>query len=200
MDQINIEPFQPEDTKDAAHVVAVAMRTNPSHVAVFQGHADEEIQRATGVFEILFQNSPGTTLVARQEGKLVGVLRMVQSPFCLGPPPEAAQMLEPIMKKALGDSFSRFNEWFSVWIQNDPKEPHWHLGPNGVLPEVQGQGIATQVLTRLCEQIDTDRIAAYLETDKPENVRLYERFGFKVTSETTEPFGVRTYFMWRPVQ
>ena len=50
MSNIVIEPFQPSDTKDVAHVVAVAMSTNPSHVAVFQGHGEEEIQRATGVF------------------------------------------------------------------------------------------------------------------------------------------------------
>ena len=36
----------------------------------------------------------------------------------------------------------------------------------------------------------------YLETDKPENVTLYERFGFKVTGEA-KVFGVPNWFKWR---
>ena len=77
-----------------------------------------------------------------------------------------------------------------------PREPHWHLGPIAVLPERQGQGIGTRLLRRFCEEVDRAGDGAYLETDKPENVRLYQRFSFTVTARQTL-FGVVTWIMWR---
>jgi hypothetical protein len=44
--------------------------------------------------------------------------------------------------------------------------------------------------------MDDKEDLAYLETDKPENVRLYERFGFVVTSEA-DIIGVQCWFMRR---
>ncbi len=49
-----------------------------------------------------------------------------------------------------------------------------------------------------CAQMDAAREDAYLETDKPENVRFYERFGFEVVGEQ-EVLGVTNYFMLRKV-
>ncbi len=83
-----------------------------------------------------------------------------------------------------------------AWAKLDPKQPHWHFGPFAVLPERQGQGIGSQLLTYFCEHVDRLGAAAYLETDKPENVRLYQRFGFEVTSEKPV-LGVPNWFMWR---
>ena len=44
-----------------------------------------------------------------------------------------------------------------TWAKHDPEEPHWHLGPVAV--------------------------DAHLETDRPENVSFYERFGFEIVGE-----------------
>jgi len=52
-------------------------------------------------------------------------------------------------------------------------------------------------LAALVARFDAAGEAAFLETDKPENVRFYARFGFEVVDEAS-PFGVRTWFMLRP--
>jgi predicted N-acetyltransferase YhbS len=83
-----------------------------------------------------------------------------------------------------------------VWGQHDPKEPHWHLGPVGISPRLQGQGIGTQLMNRFCEMVDSDGRAAYLETDRPENVPFYKRFDFRVVGEE-HILGVHNWFMWR---
>jgi ribosomal protein S18 acetylase RimI-like enzyme len=44
--------------------------------------------------------------------------------------------------------------------------------------------------------MEAARDDAYLETDKPENVRFYERFGFEVVGEE-EVLGVPNWFMLR---
>ncbi len=89
--------------------------------------------------------------------------------------------------------------YLSIWAKHDPKQPHWHLGPLVVLPERQGQGIGSRLLERFCGYVDQHGAAAYLETDKPGNVRLYERFGFSVTGEAPV-YGTPTWFMWRPAR
>lgn len=49
--------------------------------------------------------------------------------------------------------------------------------------ELQGRGIGSQMLSVYCEEFDVVGNAGYLETDKAENVRLCERFGFEVQDE-----------------
>jgi hypothetical protein len=44
--------------------------------------------------------------------------------------------------------------------------------------------------------VDSTGANAYLETDKRENVRLYQRFGFTV-EESAEVLGVLNWFMFR---
>jgi ribosomal protein S18 acetylase RimI-like enzyme len=65
------------------------------------------------------------------------------------------------------------------------------------LPERQGQGVGSLLLSHFCEYVDERKQAAYLETDVRRNVHLYERFGFTVVEE--EPvLSVPNWFMWRP--
>ena len=52
------------------------------------------------------------------------------------------------------------------------------------------------MLAAFAERMDAAREPAYLETDKPENVRFYQRFGFEVTSEATV-LSTANWFMWR---
>jgi hypothetical protein len=51
-------------------------------------------------------------------------------------------------------------------------------------------------MERYCEELDQAAAAGYLETDRPENVDFYKRFGFRVV-ETAPVLGVDNYFMWR---
>ena len=45
--------------------------------------------------------------------------------------------------------------------------------------------------------LQRERSAGYLETDKPENVEFYKKFGFVVQHEE-ELIGTPTWYMWRP--
>jgi ribosomal protein S18 acetylase RimI-like enzyme len=83
-----------------------------------------------------------------------------------------------------------------VWTKHDPKEPHWHIGPIGVLPAVQGQGVGKALLGSFLQMADEDGSMAYLETDVDRNVSLYEHFGFEVIGQT-DIFGVNNRFMRR---
>jgi ribosomal protein S18 acetylase RimI-like enzyme len=65
-----------------------------------------------------------------------------------------------------------------------------------VHPRHQGQGIGSALIEAFCHRVDESDAPAYLETDKPTNVRLYRRFGFAVVG-TQRVLGARNWFMLR---
>ena len=76
------------------------------------------------------------------------------------------------------------------------RELMWILASYAVRPHLQGKGIGSQLLAAYSRQLDDTAMLSYLETDKPENVRLYERFGFTVT-DRAQVIGVDNWFMVR---
>ena len=52
------------------------------------------------------------------------------------------------------------------------------------------------MLREYTRRLDAAGEDSYLETEKPENVALYQRFGYEVIEEA-EVLGVPNWFMWR---
>mgnify|MGYP002399645183 CR=1 FL=1 len=52
-------------------------------------------------------------------------------------------------------------------------------------------------MQRYIEWLEQDNAAGYLETDRPENVEFYQKFGFSVRAEETL-IGTPVWYMWRP--
>ena len=195
MEQVSIETLRREEVQEAAKVIGRAMAPNPFLMAMSQGlEKSERLLEATN--KVVFGRFPGQVLVAKKDNRVVGVMRMVEWPQCQMSSGQALRLL-PSMFRILGFGLIRPIKGQAVWAKHDPKEPHWHLDLLAVVPEMQGRSIGTQLLKRFCVLVDEARTLAYLETDKPENVRLYERFGFSVVSEAPA-LGVHCYFMWRP--
>ncbi len=188
---ITIEPLRPEEIPVLSTVMGKAYVTSPLPIAVL----GPNLYRAEVMMKVMIERFPGQTFVAKDDGQIVGGMGMVEWPNCQLPPLKMLPVL-PTMLKILGWRITKVFKWIPAWAKLDPKQPHWHFGPFGVLPERQGQGIGSQLLTYFCEHVDRLGMAAYLETDKPENVRLYQRFNFEVTSEAPT-LGVPNWFMWR---
>jgi len=75
--------------------------------------------------------------------------------------------------------------WYSgsVMAAHDLPEPHCHVGPVGVEPGFQGRRMGGAAMGLLCDRFDQRAEVAWLETDKPENVRFYVALGFDVVEE-----------------
>ena len=175
-------------------VLAEAFVTNPLHVSAF-GEGRIDLNRF--FFRIgLEQMFVGHTFIALDDGAVRGYVHFNALPYCL-PPPEQFQAVAGTLFKPVGESVPRVVEWFSRWCQLDPKEPHVHLGPIGVSPEAQGQGIGTALMNRYIDHLKQERAAGYLETDRSENVEFYKKFDFFVRCEE-QLIGVPTWYMWRP--
>jgi ribosomal protein S18 acetylase RimI-like enzyme len=64
---------------------------------------------------------------------------------------------------------------------------HWYLWVIGVAPAHQGQGVAGRLMRPVFDKADRDEMRCYLETHKEANVAIYQRYGFRVASQTPVP-------------
>jgi GNAT superfamily N-acetyltransferase len=193
MSQIMITPLATEQTETAIGVLARAFVTNPVHVAAF-GPSNLESNKV--FFRIGLAAMKGGKFVATDGSRILGVVHWVRSPACQFSAFEKLRMM-PKMVSGLGlGSALKVISWVSTWARHDPSEPHSHLGPIGVEPEAQGRHVGSTLMERYCAELDRTGMAGYLETDRPENVEFYRRFGFVVT-ETAPVLGVESYFMRR---
>ena len=74
-----------------------------------------------------------------------------------------------------------------------------HLLIMGVSQEFQGKGFGGKLLRALIEKAEIERKPIYLETQKEENVNLYEKYGFSVKKKIIlpEPLNLPMWLMVR---
>ena len=191
MTNLHISFMEKNDIQQSARVLSIAMLNNPHHIGVFLGNGEKERLVIERMFFDLFSNLPGVVFLVKANGKIIGVMRMIS---CIG-----KKIDDPDPVEDENDINWRKSVWFREWATHDPVEQHWHLGPIGVLPTYQGSGIGSLLMDRFCKEVDACMATAYLETDLDKNVRVYEKFGFKLISES-EIFGVKNRYMLRDTQ
>ena len=191
--EIVIAKYNAKELESVLSVLANAFITSPLHVSAF-GPQRMDYNRL--FFRIGLRDMfHGEAFVASVNGAVCGYAHFNASPYCLPPPEELPNAMANLLKP-LGAASPHVMKWFARWCHFDPDEPHIHLGPIGVAPELQGQGVGTVLMNRYIGYLRQEQLPGYLETDKPENVRFYEKFGFTVQREE-ELIGVPTWYMWR---
>jgi len=65
------------------------------------------------------------------------------------------------------------------------QDPYWYLSLIVVAPQFQGQGFASRLLKPILYQAEREKQRVFLETHHPENIPIYERFGFQVVNAVT---------------
>jgi ribosomal protein S18 acetylase RimI-like enzyme len=188
------------DLEQAALVLGRGMCDNPTDVRAFVALDAERRRRALARFfrpVLLGLHQRGLVYGAYRDDSLVGVCGIARPGFCQ---PAIWEKLRVAPSVVFGNSIAttlRVLKWTSEWSHRDLARAHWHLGPLAVDPCVQGQGIGSAMLNAFCAHMDAYSSFAYLETDRFENVRFYQRFGFTVVAEA-RVLGVHTWFMSRP--
>jgi ribosomal protein S18 acetylase RimI-like enzyme len=130
------------------------------------------------------------------DGTLVGVCVMVRPGRCQPRLLDKIQLVPALLGGGGVALTLRVIKWTSQWSARDPDTGHWHLGPVGVDRALQGRGIGSRLLAEFCARMDAIPSASYLETDKPENVAFYEKFGFQTIGDAAV-LGVPNWFMVR---
>jgi len=193
---VEVRDLQPGEVADAVGVLARGMRDNPLHMAAYGDDPERRWRCHARLMRGLFVAFPAQQpICAIRDGTLVGVTGVAPVGTCQPTATQRLRLLPSLV--ALGPrTAARVGRWLSGWAKNDPDEAHVHLGPLAVDAHLQGQGIGSLIMHEHCRRLDAAGDVGYLETDKPENVAFYERFGFEVIGE--EPvIGVANWFMRR---
>ncbi len=198
---LEIGASDPSEIGAVLGLISRGMRENPTHVAALGEDPERRQKRVHRIFSKVLpvMGHFDHLLVARHpDNTVLGVLGMAAPGRCQ---PNAKQRMQltlgllPLGPYAL----SRSLRWVGTWEKHDPEERHWHLGPVAVDAHLQGMGIGSKLMRVFCAQMDAAEETAYLETDKPENVRSYERFGFEIVGEE-QVIGVPNWYMARPAR
>jgi len=193
-----IRELAESDIASAVGIIARGMRDNPLHIAALGSDADIRGQRLVSMFTVALPLifSKGTVLGAFDRDTLVGIAGMIAPGRCQPSYTDKLSFMPRIVPAVGGGGLARVGRWMSEWGRRDLREPHWHLGPVAVDAHLQGKGIGTLLMREYCGRIDRVGLAGYLETDKPENVAFYERFGFQ-TIVSASVLDTPNWFMTR---
>ncbi|MBD0707139.1 MULTISPECIES: GNAT family N-acetyltransferase [unclassified Streptomyces] len=143
-----------------------------------------------------------TTLFTRQYG-LHGVCERTDAAAAFWVAPEGQEKAVPDagtvqeLADILGDRAGLFREAVESAAAHTPPEPHWYLAVIGADPEARGQGHGSALLRSGLAKADAAGLPVYLESSKPENLPVYEHFGFTTLGEATLPGGGPTLWAMR---
>lgn len=193
MNPVRISALLPEMHLEAARLLAAAFVTNPLHVAAFGSGA---LAKNEAFFRMALASLKGSKSVALIDSRVVGVIHWIDSPGCQFSAVAKLRMTPSMILDFGLLPAIRVGTWLSRWSNQDPPQPHSHLGPIAVAPEAQGQRIGQQLMDNYCSHLDRLRKMSYLETDRPENVAFYRRFGFEIIQQAPV-LGVLNFFMVR---
>jgi ribosomal protein S18 acetylase RimI-like enzyme len=104
----------------------------------------------------------------------IGFLEMLSAGFALAP--VQVGLMASIRASQVTAELQRIHH------AAEPAE-HWYLYAIGVEPELQGKGYGSALMRCVLARADAEGQRCYLETDKPEDIRFYEKHGFRIRSE-----------------
>ncbi len=189
-----VKKYSPDRLDECVTLLAEAFIENPLHLAAFgRGRIDQNRLFFRIGLRQMFQ---GHAFIALVDGAVGGYMHFRASPDCL-PAPEEVPYAATTLLKPLGVAIPQLVRWYSRWCRMDPDEPHIHLGPIGVAPGLRRRGAGSALMQCYLDHLARENAAGYLETDRPENVKFYQKFGFVVRSKEIL-IGATIWYMWRP--
>ena len=188
-------------TSDPAPVVSLLARAffdDPEFVWMFPDAADRE--RRLRVFMGAFythQYAPHGHCYVNEQRTEVTYWLPPRTPF-VGPR-EFVKMFPPVAR-VLGTRLPDVLLQLAHTDKLQTKEPHYHLGEIGVLPDQQGKGLGSEILQPVLELADREQMPCALECTNPKNHLFYQRHGFTIRRVGTSRFHPTVWFMQRDPQ
>jgi ribosomal protein S18 acetylase RimI-like enzyme len=173
------------------------MRDNPIHERAFGSDESRREIALSRLFTTVLASHvvKGTILGAYSGDTLVGVCSMVPPGRCRLSVGEKLGLIPTLIggRDRVRAAHAQLGRRV---VEARSGERHWHLGPVGVDRPLQGKGVGGALLRAFCARVDAEGATSYLETDKPQNVAIYEHFGFRTVAED-QVLGITNWFMRR---
>jgi GNAT superfamily N-acetyltransferase len=193
---IEIRPLRSSERRFAAGITARAMRDNPTTEAMFGAEPLERLVNMHDLWTAFFHQPVGPQLAALYKGCLIGVAAATPPGTCIGATfGNGAGAIADGPEPPLGDP-TRAEYVRATYAVHDLPEPHWHVGPVGVEPRLQGRGIGEALMRALIDIMDEEGSASWGETDTEANVRFYTALGWTLV-KTVKVVGIPLWFLRR---
>jgi GNAT superfamily N-acetyltransferase len=187
----------PARADEIGAVFGRAFRDYPVMMRAFKGVADREpfIARMVGrlVRERLATGRP--IWIAEKDGQIMGAALVQPSDYV------RQEQLDDWWERfgaEIGTGFDAFWNRFLPAVDSIPLPvPHHFLSMIAVDPAHQGSGVGKALLTRVHEAANELGMGVALDTERPENVKLYRSQGYIVLGET-QLDGMPITVMFRP--
>jgi len=196
---MNLLPITQQTCHEAAWVLAAAFVDEPVSQMIYKKMSPEKRQRNLFLdfaVELDVCVRFGYPLQICEGGKVIAAAAIYQPGAY---PPPLLEQIRIFIKSIWGHEYFDLRPWL-VWLaesnKTHPQKAHYFLEYLGVLPEYQGKGYGSAILRSITTKADTENVGCYLETTSPQNVPLYQRYGFKTFKEKNI-LGLNTWFMWR---
>jgi GNAT superfamily N-acetyltransferase len=195
---VQAQPLDPARFDEASAVLGRAFRQTPLFRAVFPELDDDGRARK---LERMFRSFLGVCCRRGQpevvlDGDRVAAVALVYPPGRF-PLSGLDWLRNGLGAAAIGPRWTwRLARVDSYMLERHIHDPHHYLYVLGVDPSHQGRGLGGTLLRSLSARADAAALPVYLETDDPNNVPLYERFGYRVLTAEA-PASLPTVTMWR---
>jgi GNAT superfamily N-acetyltransferase len=103
-----------------------------------------------------------------------------------GWPPELDRVYEELKIQIGTESARRLEAYGRLSDEHRPDDPHHFLAVLGVDPHYQGRGLGRRLLEGIQRMAAAhpSSIGVALDTENPDNLPFYQRFGYKLTAES----------------
>lgn len=191
--QVIIENLKKDEVGAAAQLLAEAMANNPNHIAIFKSVNPKVLEKQKKMFLMVLTNPNYKVFSAKLNNEIVGIMAYTTSSHCQLKPFQFLLLFAKFIN-IFGRHLLPVLRWRMLWAKHDYSNRHIHFGPIAVSCAHQGNGIGKALLKHFCAYLQRTQQTGFLETDKIENVNLYESFGFEVCS-TDKFLNIPNWFM-----
>jgi len=183
--------LQKTDIPRATLVLMDAFQNDPIWTKIFKDQDDRE-RKKSGFFEMPVRHCMRYGEVYAPSEKLEGVMAWVPGTYAdmtfwrivMSGSLRAAQKMGSQLAKSMEPIFTTMTNDRKSYMQG---QTYIYLLIIGVALQNQGKGFGGQMLNALIHKSEMENIPIYLETETEENVKLYEKYGFKVFKKITLP-------------
>ena len=197
-----IEHLTEAELQDVAGVLCEAFRFYPA-MGYFLGSAnpgyDERLERLIRYFVAVrfLRHEP---VLGIRDGGTLAAAAIVTKPGDRPHPAGVRPLREALWGELGAESRSRYEAFGEIVGQFIVNEPHYHLNMIGVREANRGFGLARRLLMGVHDISfrDPDSTGVTLSTETPENVALYEHFGYRLLGHGTVSDDLETWVFYRP--